>query len=313
MSSIDVVIPTFNSELTIEQTLASIASQTFLPRMVHIVDDCSTDETIMRVHKFKSDLNLRVVEFKSNLGTWAARNAGVSSSTSDFIAFVDSDDLLMPEHISMHYELLEQGYDAVATNYFDWIPELNKTRLDPRRFPMKQDQRKLILKGNFVAGFSSIKREVFEEIGGFRPEVTEDWDLWIRFFRRNYTIIKTVNPTYLYRWRPGSISRAPEAYSRDLKTLKLARMEAESRKSKMIIDVKVISLMSHAFVSRDQHYLEHEAKILSAFPGIIGFFDKSLKYVDQVLPLRLKKMIVRKQQKMRDSHFEKSGVITIDR
>ena len=304
MSSIDIVIPTFNSEMTIEQTLTSIAGQIFLPRTVHVVDDCSNDETLLRVSQFKSELNLSIINLGSNTGPWAARNAGVKSSTADYIAFVDSDDVLLPEHISKHYGLFEQGYDAVATNYFDWIPESNKKRLDPREFPTKKNREKLILKQNFIAGFSSIKREVFETIGGFRPEVTEDWDLWIRFFRGNYSISKTVNPTYMYRWRLGSISRAPEAYSRDLKTLKIARMESESRSSKTVIDFKVLSMMSHALISREQYYLEREAEIVRAFPWIVRIFNKSLKNIDHVLPLSFKKMIVRRQQKMRDSHFE---------
>lgn len=306
MSSFDIVIPTFNSELTIEQTLASIAHQIVLPKTVHIVDDCSTDETIARVSKFKSELNLRVTEFKINKGTWAARNAGVEASNADLIAFVDSDDLLLPEHISTHYELFEQGNDAVATNYFDWIPELNRTRLDPRKFPMKHDYEKQILKRNFIAGFSSIKRDVFVELGGFRPEVTEDWDLWIRFFRGNYSISKTDKPTYLYRWRSGSISRAPEALSRDLNTLRIARLETGSRNLKNTIDFNAVSMIAHAFVSRDRFYQEQEAKIVSAFPWVIRFFHVLLKQIDYALPISFKKMIVSKQKKFRMYGFEKS-------
>lgn len=313
MSTLDIVIPTFNSELTIEQTLASIARQTVLPRTVYLVDDCSTDKTIVKVCSFKSELNLRIIEFKSNNGPWAARNAGVRYSNAEFIAFVDSDDVLLPEHVSTHLDLFKQGYDAVATNYFDWIPEIDKTRLDPRKFPKKQDHEKQILKRNFVAGFSSIKREIFEEIGGFRPEVTEDWDLWIRFFRGNYSISKTLNPTYLYRWRTGSISRAPEAYSRDLNTLKIARMETGSRNRKVSIDIKVILMMSHTFVSRDRYYLEQEAKIVSTFPLAVRVIDATLKHIDNVLPLGFKKMIVHKQLQIRNHHFEKSGFGVIDR
>lgn len=306
------MIPTFNSQLTIEQTLESISNQTVQPRAVYVVDDCSNDETIVRASRFKSDLDLRIIKLNLNSGPWAARNAGVKASDANFISFVDSDDVLLTEHIAMHHELFKQGFDAVATNYFDWIPESNGKRLDPREFPKKNNKEKLILKQNFVAGFSSIKREVFERIGGFRPEVTEDWDLWIRFFRSNYSMAKSSSPTYLYRWSAGSISRSQDALSRDLRTLRIARVESASRNLKTTIDIKVISMMSLAFISRDQYLLESESEIVSYFPRLIRIFHASLNHIDHLLPLKFKKMIVRKQQQMRNSHFEKSRVDAVD-
>lgn len=306
------MIPTYNSQLTIEQTLESISNQTVQPRAVYVVDDYSNDETIMRAFRFKSDLDLRIIKLNSNSGPWGARNAGVKASDADFISFVDSDDVLLSEHISMHHELFMQGFDAVASNYFDWIPESDKKRLDPREFPTKKNKEKLILKQNFVAGFSSIKREVFERIGGFRPEVTEDWDLWIRFFRSNYSMAKSSGPTYLYRWSAGSLSRTQDAHSRDLRTLKIARIESASRNLKTSIDIKVISMMSLAFISRDRYFLESETEILSSFPRLIRTFHASLDHIDHLLLLSFKKIIVRKQQQMRNTHFEKSRVDFVD-
>jgi hypothetical protein len=112
----------------------------------------------------------------------------------------------------------------------------------------------------------------------------------------------------LYRWRPGSISRTPEAFSRDLKTLKVARVESKSLNSKTLIDFKVISMMLHALISRDQYHREQEAEIVNSFSWIIRVFNTSLKYIDHVLPLSLRKMVVRKQQKIRDSQFKNSDV-----
>lgn len=296
------MIPTYNSESTICQTLASIAAQTVLPHCVWVVDDCSTDLTLTKVSQFKSNLNLKTFKLTENLGPWAARNAGVRASNADYVAFVDSDDLLLPDHVAAHLAIFELGYDAVATNYFDWIPEQSKSRLDPRIFPIGQNEAQLILKKNFVAGFSSIKRNVFEDLGGFREEVTEDWDLWIRFFRSKYSISKTVNPTYLYRWREGSISRAPDSYLRDLKTLELARLESASHSHKLVIDRKVASMMIRTLLVRDQFHLSEEDAAVQNLPWLLRIFHKLLTVVDKILSQGVKKFALRLQQQIISSN-----------
>ena len=248
MSDLDLVIPTFNSELTIVQTLKSIASQTSRPKSIYIVDDCSTDNTVSVLSNFATTLEFNVIKLKSNHGPWAARNAGANASQAKYISFVDSDDVLLPDHVEAHSRLLNSGFDAVATNYFDWIPESNKVRKDPRKFPNHINRERVIIKKNFVASFSSVRREVFENLEGFRPDVTEDWDFWIRFFRNDYQIAKTTSPTYLYRWRQQSLSKHPGAFAKDLNTLRVARSETLSEAIKLEIDRKCVVMIFNSFV-----------------------------------------------------------------
>ena len=312
MASLEIVIPTFNSELTIGETLASVTNQTVQPRVVNIVDDGSADETIHIASQFESDLNLRIIELKSNTGPWAARNAGVKVSNADYISFVDSDDVLLAEHVEAHLELFQHGYDAVATNFLDWKPDSNEKRLDPRKFPTVSNREKLILKRNFVAGFSSIRRDVFEELGGFRPEVTEDWDLWIRFFRKKFSMCKSSEPTYLYRWREGSTSRTPEAYIRDLNTLKLARVESATTSLKISIDKKVSSMMIISFLTQNQYPLERESEVIYTFPVGVRKIHSLLNYLDRYTPGLIKCLIMQFQRWLRRRVSVKWRFRTID-
>lgn len=228
MHDIEVVIATYNSQATVGQTLESIANQTTLPGKIQVVDDGSVDQTISEVSKFASDLNIEVTLFNENLGLWAARNAGVEKVKSPYIAFIDSDDIVLPRHLELHSKAFTDGVHAVATKYFDWIPVGDLVRLDPRVFPDRKKFTEEVFKSNFMPSFSSIRSSVFRELGGFRPGVTEDWDLWIRFFQSGFLAKSMDEPTYLYRWSDRSLSRQPKQFVLSLETLNMAKIETGS-------------------------------------------------------------------------------------
>ncbi len=84
------VLPTFNRAHTLHRALTSVFSQTRLPDEVLVVDDASTDDTAAVIKRFPS---ARMIRLEQNRGAAHARNVGIRESTSDLIAFLDSDDL----------------------------------------------------------------------------------------------------------------------------------------------------------------------------------------------------------------------------
>jgi glycosyltransferase involved in cell wall biosynthesis len=97
-----VIVPVYNSERYLEDTLKSIFNQDYQPIEVIVVDDGSTDSSAKIAKSFK---NIRYI-YQANQGPSAARNTGITISQGEFIAFLDSDDMWMPEKLSLQINYL---------------------------------------------------------------------------------------------------------------------------------------------------------------------------------------------------------------
>ena len=102
MIDVSVVIPCYNAENKIGQTLESVLNQIHLAAQIIVVDDGSTDDSRYIVSKFPKVTCLS----QENKGPAAARNKGVSLASSDWIAFCDSDDVWLPNKLMKQWEWL---------------------------------------------------------------------------------------------------------------------------------------------------------------------------------------------------------------
>lgn len=110
MNSADltVIIPTYNSELTIGRALDSIASQTRSPECVIVVDNGSTDQTVPKIEKYlhrTQPWQLSITRLSDNRGPGYARNMAWDAARTSFVAFLDSDDSWHPQKIQRHQDL----------------------------------------------------------------------------------------------------------------------------------------------------------------------------------------------------------------
>ena len=118
---VSIIIPVFNSEEYIADTLTSALSQTWANTEVIIVDDGSTDRSLNIARQFNDD-RIRVFE-QENKGASAARNKGLAEAKGDYIQFLDADDVLNNIKVEAQVRLLAGKEDAIATcatvNFFD--------------------------------------------------------------------------------------------------------------------------------------------------------------------------------------------------
>ncbi|MBR5195548.1 MAG: glycosyltransferase family 2 protein [Akkermansia sp.] len=103
---ISIVIPLYNKEKQISETLRSVLQQSFQNFEIVVVNDGSTDGSVSAVHSVKDD-RIRVFH-QNNAGVSAARNRGVEEARCDFIAFLDADDRWQPEYLQTQYELAQK-------------------------------------------------------------------------------------------------------------------------------------------------------------------------------------------------------------
>lgn len=105
---ISIVVPNFNKEIFVNQTLDSLISQSFKNWEVIIIDDCSTDNSVKIFEKYiAKDARFKLLRNHKNLGGAYSRNRGLKSAKGSFIVFLDSDDILTKNCLSLRYEKIK--------------------------------------------------------------------------------------------------------------------------------------------------------------------------------------------------------------
>ena len=199
---------TYNRAKMLPLAIDSILGQTLTDFEFIIVEDGSTDDTADVLHQYaKHDKRIRIIH-QHNQGLAAARNNGVASSRSDYIAFMDDDDVSLPQRLARQYDFLSRNTQfAACVCCFQSINRDMKSGVNIVRYTkcpdakqMLQDQKnlKMIPRLVFLANATTmIKKIAFEKCGGYRPflTVSEDTDFTLRL-QEKYLI--GVVPQILY-------------------------------------------------------------------------------------------------------------------
>lgn len=202
-----VIIPAYNVETYIGETIESVLLQTDVDFEILVVDDGSTDNTLDIVKSFGE--KVRIIS-QINSGPSEARNNGVRVATGNAIAFIDSDDIWLPGKLFAQKTKLEEGFKIVYTNRFNFgqitdLPEKQSDVVLMREGDIWEE----LLAGNMITTSSVvILKALFEKAGGFRKDLPscEDWDLWLRC-AEEHCIGYCAEPFVKYRLHAGGISR----------------------------------------------------------------------------------------------------------
>lgn len=187
---VSVVVPAYNAADTLGETLESVAAQTFRDFELVVVDDGSSDATLKVLLKYAAKWPWLRWEHQQNTGVAAARNRAIELARGEFIAFLDADDLWMPDKLSAQMEAFDRNPAAacVYTDEIDFQPDrdMPKTLFQDKR-PARGNILRQLFPGNFVLTSSlMVRKAAILEIGGFNPahRVYEDLDLFMRLAER---------------------------------------------------------------------------------------------------------------------------------
>jgi hypothetical protein len=220
---VSVVVPAYNADKTLHETLESVAAQTHRNIEAIVVDDGSTDRTAEIARAFsEKDLRFRVVS-TANSGVASARNFGVSLSNGCFVAPIDADDLWHPEKIERQlYCALQRPDVGFVYCYFRRINADGRVIKSSSRLDFEGCVFLRSLHVNLAGNGSSplFRREAIDQVGGYDPRLRErnaqgceDWLLQILIAR---TWKVACVPLYLtgYRDTPGAMSKDLEQMAR---------------------------------------------------------------------------------------------------
>lgn len=218
MAKVSAIIPVYNTECFIQEAIESVLSQTYKDIELIIVDDASNDRTGEIARSFGS--RLTCISHSANMGPSAARNTGIKHALGKYIAFLDADDVWMPDKIKEQMELLENNND-IALVYSNGYT-VNSSGSQIGRFfdtirPKGGFIFKELLLDNFIVTSSVIvRKDILNEIGGFneRFSLSEDFDLYLRI-AEHYKIDFVDAPLLKHRIHSGSLSKKKRKFLLD--------------------------------------------------------------------------------------------------
>jgi len=209
---VSLVIPAYNVESLLPLTLDSVLAQTLQNFECIIVDDYSTDRTKSVIQKYaKKDKRLKLVAHRANGGLSAARNTGLRFAKGKYIAFLDSDDLLMPESLILRAQTLEKdSSEKVIGTYSGSLAITMDCKVAPKGKEVKLKVIDFITAGGncpFNANQPMFKTALFRQFGGFDHSLkqAEDYDMWMRILRYGFRIVPTNLQLVTYRQTEGSM------------------------------------------------------------------------------------------------------------
>ena len=205
--AVTVVIPAFNEAATIGAAIDSVIAQTFTDFELLIIDDGSTDGTASIAGQ-RDDPRITVHSFE-NKGLAASRNRGIDRAHGHYIAFLDADDLWLPEKLARQCRVLANHPDAALVySWTDCIDEQGKFLRHGSHVQCEGQVYEQLLVRNFMDNGSSVMvtADVFSAIGLFNEDLPagEDWDMWLRIAAR-YPLACAAHADVLYRIRKTSM------------------------------------------------------------------------------------------------------------
>jgi glycosyltransferase involved in cell wall biosynthesis len=217
---VSVIIPTFNRAHLLPETLQSVLYQTFVDLEVLVVDDGSTDETEQIVHRLGDSRIIYIYQVHSGLPA-VARNTGLRQARGKYIAFLDSDDLWLPEKLASQVEYMEAHPELGLTFTNAYVFRDSPEQSAPGRLMLRPN---MALSGQVFDRLYGqplilnltvmLRASVIAEVGFFdedpRLKANEDYEYWLRVAHR-YPIGFIPRPFGKYRQHAEGISRAAVA------------------------------------------------------------------------------------------------------
>ena len=183
---VSVIIPAYNAEHQITQSLASVFEQSFKDYEVIVINDGSTDNTLKVLAAF--DTKIQIID-KSNGGVSSARNAGIKKAKGKYIAFLDADDFWHPEKLNIQVKIMEKNPDWLLS-YTKWhigsLEQRNNMQFMTSQVGQcdfeEKDTKDIFLHPYLGTCSVLILREFCLSINGYNEQLNtaEDIDLYLR-------------------------------------------------------------------------------------------------------------------------------------
>jgi glycosyltransferase involved in cell wall biosynthesis len=261
---VSVIIPTYESASYLPEALRSVSDQTLDQRAIDIivVDDGSTDDVAGAIAPFGSRVGLIRIEHS---GVSAARNAGIAASRGRNVAFLDADDLWLPQRLEALLCLARVERNALLSTdlYQDIAGRRSVLGAYEERGLLElfrasaHEQYLAALTSNFMSYMQLVPRGLFSLVGLFDITLAfgEDYDLWLRFLKASVPVRVVPKPLAIYRVaRPGAVTASPSVRKAADRLRILQRRRSDVPEWRWLEATGYLSHVQLRHALRDGHY-----------------------------------------------------------
>lgn len=210
-----IILPVYNGEKFISETIQSILQQSFTSWELIIIDDGSTDKTACIAKDFGySDQRIKLIQ-QSNKQQAAARNAGLRVCSGKWIAFIDADDLWLPAKLELQYQCIKKN-EAVDVVFSDGYTKYQNKKIRyyyhyevAKGFFQGKDLYKKMLFGNYIPNLSVVVKSSWIRRVGMQDENlsgVEDHDYWLKLCRAGANFFGMKERLFVYRIHEDNFS-----------------------------------------------------------------------------------------------------------
>ena len=214
---VSVIIPCYNMERFISDTITSVRGQTYPHWELLIVDDASTDHTVDIIKACcETDSRIHLVVKDQHSGIADSRNQAIHMARGHFLAFLDADDIWHPEKLERQLHFMKDKNIGFSYSTYDWIDEdgkpLNKTIKAANDLTYEMYLR------NTIIGCSTVmlNTEIVGEVTVPHFRTSEDTATWLNILRKGFIAYAIETPLVSYRIRRQSASSNKFKASSDL-------------------------------------------------------------------------------------------------
>lgn len=205
MPKISIVLPTYNGEKYIRESIDSVLRQTIKDWELIIVNDCSNDGTQAIIDEYaRKDARIKVINNKINRKLPAALNIGFSKATGKYLTWTSDDNFYYDNALEKLSDFLDENQDSyMVCSDMQWI---NEQGMDLKLDTIYDNQR--IIYNDCVGASFMYRREILNELGGYDEAffLVEDYEYWFRI-RLKYGRIDYINEKlYCYRLHANSLT-----------------------------------------------------------------------------------------------------------
>ncbi len=231
--TVSVIIPAYNCERYITDTITSVLDQTYQDFELIVVDDGSTDRTREVISSFGPPVRLLT---QPNAGVCRSRNRGIRESRGQYLCLMDHDDYWFPDKLEHQVRIMDAHPDCGVSysSFIRWYADSQGCFPPPAQFHPEIDPEAVDEEYSgwiyhhfltdcwMLTSTAMFRRCVFKTCGVFDEALpySEDWDLWLRI-SRECSFLKLERPTTLYRQHPAQGNRVVRGV--DYRTLLLAK------------------------------------------------------------------------------------------
>jgi len=204
---VSIIIPTYNTEKFIGDTLQSVQNQTYQNWEMILVDDASTDRTVSVIEEFaKNDSRIKLFKLEKNSGNGFARNIALEKAVGKYIAYLDADDLWFSNKLEKQIGFLKANNLHFTFSFYDCIDEEGNSLNRRVEAPINLTYDELFF-CNYVGNLTAIyDADYFGKIILEATQKRQDWRLWLTILKQIQFTKPVPEPLAFYRIRKDSIS-----------------------------------------------------------------------------------------------------------